>query len=182
MLNDLLLSFQADAGWRLELRPTSLAEVLQSVVAHSRPFANGVNLTLAEPPSITLLGDADRLKQVFFNLVDNALQHTPAGGVVSIQSSVISTRNGSTPAFPNLTTDDWLLITVADTGEGIPSDALPHIFDRFYRAPGQSRGSGLGLSIARWIVEQHGGRIEVESEVGRGSEFRVWLPARGFPA
>jgi len=182
LLNDLLLSFQADAGWRLELRPTSLAEVLQSVVAHSRPFANGVNLTLAEPPSITLLGDADRLKQVFFNLVDNALQHTPAGGVVSIQSSVISTRNGSTPAFPNLTTDDWLLITVADTGEGIPSDALPHIFDRFYRASGQSRGSGLGLSIARWIVEQHGGRIEVESEVGRGSEFRVWLPARGFPA
>src|SRR3990172_6682588 len=176
LLNDLLLSFQADAGWRLELRPTSLAEVLQSVVAHSRPFANGVNLTLAEPPSITLLGDADRLKQVFFNLVDNALRHTPAGEVVSIQSSVISTRNGSTPAFPNLTTDDWLLITVADTGEGIPSDALPHIFDRFYRASGNSRGHGLGLSIARWIVEQHGGRIEVESEVGKGSTFSVWLP------
>jgi len=104
-------------------------------------------------------------------------RHTPNGGVVSIQSSVISTRNGSTPAFPNLTTDDWLLITITDTGEGIPPGALPHIFERFYRAPGNSRGQGLGLSIARWIVEQHGGRIEVQSEVGKGTKFSVRLPA-----
>ena len=107
-------------------------------------------------------------------------RHTPNGGVVSIQSSVVSDQSsvtsltvGSQPPI----TDHWLLITVTDTGEGIPSDALPHIFDRFYRASGNSRGHGLGLSIARWIVEQHGGRIEVESEVGKGSTFSVWLPA-----
>jgi len=94
--------------------------------------------------------------------------------VISIQSTVVSGQSSATHA--QLITDDWLLTTVTDTGEGILPDALPHIFDRFYRAPGNSRGSGLGLAIARWIVEQHGGRIEVESEVGQGSIFRVWLP------
>jgi len=161
LLSDLLLSVQADTGWRLDLRPTQLADVLRNVVAYSHPFAGGVTITLAEPPPVTLLGDADRLKQVFFNLVDNALKHTPTGGVVSLQVSLLNS---------------WIRVTVRDTGEGIPPDSLPHIFDRFYRAPGQSHGSGLGLSIARWIVEQHSGRITVGSEVGRGSEFSVWLP------
>ena len=174
LLSDLLLSVQADAGWRLELRPTPLAEVLHSVVENSRIHTDGVTIALDDLPPITVLGDADRLKQVFFNLVDNALRHTPAGGVIRIQSTVVSGQSSATHA--QLITDDWLLTTVTDTGEGILPDALPHIFDRFYRAPGNSRGSGLGLAIARWIVEQHGGRIEVESEVGQGSIFRVWLP------
>ncbi|HLF28013.1 MAG TPA: HAMP domain-containing sensor histidine kinase [Anaerolineae bacterium] len=162
LLSDLLLSVQADAGWRLELRPTPLAEVLCSVVENSRLHADGVAIALADPPPITVLGDADRLKQVFFNLVDNALRHTPSGGEVSLRASV--DEGGAT-------------VTITDTGEGIPPDALPHIFDRFYRAPSKSRGSGLGLAIARWIVEQHGGHIEVKSEIGRGSTFGVWLPA-----
>ncbi len=198
LLNDLLLSVQADAGWRLELRPTVIADVLNSVIAAARPLAaRGVSLTLAESSPVTLLGDADRLQQVFFNLIHNALRYTPQGGVISIQSTVI-TRSGQLPVTSNQLTDrrslitdhrllvtdhpglpgraGWLLVTIQDTGAGIPPEALPHIFDRFYRAPGNGQGSGLGLFIARWIVEQHGGRIEVESEVGRGSEFRVWLP------
>ncbi len=161
LLNDLLRSVQADAGWRLELRPTSLAEVLCSVVENSRLDAQDVTITLVDPPPLVILGDADRLKQVFFNLVDNALKHTPAGGVICLQTSVA---------------DRWVVVTVSDTGEGIPADALPHIFDRFFRVPGKSRGSGLGLAIARWIVEQHGGRIKAQSEVGKGSTFSVWLP------
>ncbi|HJW84800.1 MAG TPA: ATP-binding protein [Anaerolineae bacterium] len=180
LLSDLLLSVQADAGWRLELRPTSLAEVLRSVVENSRMHANGVTIALDDLPPAVVLGDADRLKQVFFNLVDNALRHTPAGGVISIQSTVVSGQSSATHV--QLITDYWLLTSVTDTGEGIPPGALPHIFDRFYRVPGKSRGSGLGLAIARWIVEQHGGRIEVASEVGQGSEFRVWLPVKQYPA
>jgi len=179
LLSDLLLSVQADAGWRLELRPTPLADILCYVADNARLHANGVTIALADPPPVTLLGDADRLKQVFFNLVDNALKHTPTGGVISIQCSVFSGQSSATCA--QLITDDWLLTTVTDTGEGIPPDALPHIFDRFYRAPGQSRGSGLGLAIACWIVEQHGGRIEAASRVGKGSAFSVWLPFHTSP-
>lgn len=165
LLSDLLLSVQADAGWRLELRPTSLAEVLQSVVVNAMPLADGVTLKFATPAPITVLGDPDRLQQVFANLVENALRHTPAGGSVECRVTCDVIRR-----------PPYVAVSVSDTGEGIPRDALPYIFDRFYRAPGQSRGNGLGLSIARWIVEQHGGRIEVESVVGKGSRFSVWLP------
>jgi signal transduction histidine kinase len=161
LLNDLLLSVQADAGWHLELRSMSLAGVLQSVVENSRLYTRDVTITLVDPLPLVILGDADRLKQVFFNLTDNALKHTSTGGVICLQTSMA---------------DRWVVVTVSDTGEGIPTDALPHIFDRFFRVPGKSRGSGLGLAIARWIVEQHGGRIEVKSEVGQGSTFSVWLP------
>lgn len=161
LLNDLLLSVQADAGWRLELRPTSLAEVLCSVVENSRLHAGDVTITLVDPPPLVILGDIDRLKQVFFNLMDNALKHTPAGGVIYLQTSMA---------------DHWVVVAVSDTGEGIPADALPHIFDRFFRVPGKSRGSGLGLAIARWIVAQHGGHIEAKSELGAGTTFSVWLP------
>ena len=176
LLNDLLLSVQADTGWRLDLRPTLMADVLQRVVTYSRPFADEVRVALAATPTVAVFGDADRLQQVFGNLLDNALRHTPAGGAVAIRSSVVGPQNGATCTPPGPTDHHWLLITVADTGEGIPPEALPHIFDRFYRIPGNGHGSGLGLAIARWIVEQHGGRIEVESELGQGSQFRVWLP------
>lgn len=161
LLNDLLLSVQADAGWRLELRPTSLVEVLHSVVENSRLYARDVTISLVDPPALIIFGDVDRLKQVFFNLVDNALKHTSIGGAIRLQTSLV---------------DHWAVVTVSDTGYGIPADALPHIFDRFFRVSGQGRGNGLGLAIARWIVEQHGGRIEVKSEVGQGSTFSVWLP------
>jgi signal transduction histidine kinase len=163
LLNDLLLSVQADTGWQLQLRPVQLADVLRSVVASVRPFVNDAALALAEPPPVVVLGDADRLKQVFLNLVDNALKHTLSGAAIRIRLTIAGS---------------WVVVVVADNGEGISADALPHIFDRFYRAHGNGRGSGLGLSIARWIVEQHSGRIEVESEVGRGSEFSVWLPVQ----
>ena len=184
LLNDLLLSAQADAGWRLELRPLLLTEVLHNVVACSRLWANGVLLTLMEPPPVTVLGDADRLGQVFGNLVDNALRHTPAGGVVSVRSSVVTDRPSTSSRTDHYSpaADHWLRVVVSDTGEGIPPEALPHIFDRFYRASGRSRGYGLGLSIARWIVEQHGGRIEIESEIGKGSQFSVWLPVEKMSA
>jgi signal transduction histidine kinase len=109
------------------------------------------------------LGDADRLKQLLLNLVDNALKYTPASGTVSLALC----RRGA-----------WACLSVADTGAGIPADELGRIFDRYYRGQSGRRrgGMGLGLSIAHWIAKEHGGRIEVESKVGEGTTFTVWLP------
>ncbi|MBI3162815.1 MAG: hypothetical protein HYZ23_09905, partial [Chloroflexi bacterium] len=118
----------------------------------------------ANLPSIT--ADGDRLAQVFTNLVDNALKFTPRDGMIRLQASV---ANGE------------MQITVSDTGAGIPPQALAHIFDRFYQADparkgGETHGAGLGLAIAREIVQAHGGRINVRSRLGEGTSFDVFLP------
>lgn len=109
--------------------------------------------------------DLDRLRQVFHNLVENALRYTPSGGSILL-------RLEATPGKARL--------QVRDTGIGIPAEDVPYIFERFFRSDRARRaysgGSGLGLSIARWIVEAHKGTLSVESEVGKGSTFTVMLP------
>jgi signal transduction histidine kinase len=109
--------------------------------------------------------DEERLHQVLFNLVDNAVRFTPPGGEVTIAAD---RRNGSVE------------ISVADTGVGIPGEHLPRLFERFYRVdPARSRedgGTGIGLAIARSVVEAHGGHIKAESVPGRGSVFSFDLP------
>ncbi len=126
-----------------------------------------VEIEKLEPAALT--GDPDRLKQLLLILLDNAIKYTPLGGRVSV-----SLRRSDAGAE----------LTVRDTGVGIPAEALPHVFERFYRAdPARSRdpgGTGLGLPIAQWIVEQHGGRITLDSEPGKGTTVAVLLP--GFPA
>jgi signal transduction histidine kinase len=112
------------------------------------------------------LGDGDRLVQVFTNLVDNALKHTPAGGKVTVQTRL---------APPHIE------ISVTDTGVGIPTEELARIFDRFYqvdksRPGGQGRGVGLGLAIAQEIVQTHGGMLTAQSKPAQGSVFVVKLP------
>jgi signal transduction histidine kinase len=109
--------------------------------------------------------DETRMIQVLGNLVSNALRHTPAGGQVTLSAQ---------------THESWVTLKVADTGPGIDPDDLPYIFDRFYRAD-KSRaesdgGSGLGLAIAKAYIDAHGGRIEVHSQMGQGTDFTIYLP------
>jgi two-component system sensor histidine kinase BaeS len=111
------------------------------------------------------VADPDRLRQILANLVRNAVRHTPEGGIIALSARA---------------EDRWVVIAVADTGEGIAPEHLPHVFERFYRADqGRSRtsgGAGLGLAIVREFVELMGGRVSVESAPGEGSCFRVYLP------
>ena len=168
LVGGLLLLAQAESGkLTLAMQKVELdllvTEVFQemSVLAGSK-----VHLHLNEIDQVYVNGDRDRLKQVFINLTANAIQYTPQGGDVYLSLEQIK---------------DQARVIVRDTGPGIPSEDLPHIFERFYRAEksrtrGKSTGFGLGLSIVNWIVEKHGGRIEVVSQDGKGTTFAVWLP------
>jgi signal transduction histidine kinase len=171
LIDDLRLLTLAESG-HLELRFESqlLTELLNSVVNGFEPRAQakGINLIRKYPqslPAITM--DRTRVAQVVGNLLENAILHTPSGGSVEVRAEHAGDR---------------IVVTVADTGEGIPADALPHVFDRLYRHDRSrnrsSGGSGLGLSIAKELVEAHGGSIGVESEVDTGTRVYFSLPVR----
>jgi len=168
MINDLLVLASAEAGeirWSeqnvdLSQLATSLVEQLEPVAA-----ARNIRLETVADPHVHARGDAAWLERVILNLLDNAIKFSPDGG--RIQMTVTSEN-------------DSAKLLVADQGIGIPPEALPHVFERFYRAePSRSKripGVGLGLALARWIVEKHRGRITVESTPGQGTGFTVWLP------
>lgn len=153
----------------LQLAPTEPADLVSAAVEAARPAftTKGVGLAAdTEPGPPRVLVDADRLHEVLTNLIDNALRHTPAGG----QVTVAARQRGSE-----------VELVVEDTGEGIPSDQLPRVFERFYRvdaARSRTRGgSGIGLTIARALTEAHGGRIRADSAgPGSGAVFTVTLP------
>lgn len=153
----------------LSLQPVDTRALIQRVVAHFAALAEAQNVTLtASVPEQPLLvwADPDRLDQVVRNLVTNAVRHTPAGGQVTVSA---------TPAGQSVQ------LAVQDTGEGIPPEDLPFIFDRFYRSDKSrarsSGGAGLGLAIAKSLVEAMGGQINVQSLPGMGSRFWFTLPA-----
>lgn len=136
--------------------------VFQQLEAERKEIVLGMNAP-TEPIIASI--DPYRLMQVFSNLVSNAINYTPLGGQVGVEVSVEPSKQGQD-----------LLITVADTGQGIPAEHLDNLFKPFFRASGQSRGAGLGLSIAREIIGLHGGTIGVESSVGVGSRFTIRIP------
>ncbi len=168
LVADLLALARADSGASIQHVPVDLDAVVLDALRSARPLARGQVLAVDAFEPAPVVGDADRLKQLFLILLDNALKYTPSGGRVSVRLSC--TRDSAT-------------VTVCDTGVGIPAEALPHIFERFYRAdPARARdpgGTGLGLPIAQWIVEQHSGAIHVESTPGRGTKISVRLPLAG---
>lgn len=175
MVESLLDLARLEAG-HLELRrhPLALGDLLRGVGESLSVKAreHQLDLQLAIPPDLPrLMGDGDRLAQVFTNLLDNAIKHTPPDGSVTLSAAL---ANGG------------VTVTVRDTGEGIPPGELPRIFERFYQVDKSRRrdresGLGLGLAIARQIVEAHGGTIKATSAVGQGSTFTVWLPLKAVP-
>lgn len=169
LTEDLLTLARSDAGESvLAIEPVRLDELAAQACAYVAPLAKSAGVTLEFQPTTTPVeveGDQKRLKQLLVNLLDNAIKYTPSGGRAELSLSVV---------------DSFALIEVTDTGRGIPASALPHVFERFYRQsdPRDSRvtGFGLGLAISKWIVDAHGGSIEVKSEEGQGSHFTVKLP------
>jgi signal transduction histidine kinase/DNA-binding response OmpR family regulator len=151
----------------IERRPLDLNDLVRRLAEEVRPTLDRHELRVtAGPTPARVLGDELRLHEVLQNLVHNALKYSPNGGEVEI---VVGQSNG------------WAWMTVRDQGIGIPAEALPNLFRRFYRAPNaqdqQIGGIGLGLYVVNELVSLHGGVIEVESEVGKGSAFTVRLPA-----
>jgi heavy metal sensor kinase len=146
-----------------------LAEITQDIEALAQE--KGLRLDFDPMDAVAVRGDRVRLRQLFLNILDNALRYTPGGGTIT--GSVVRR-------------DDQAVVTIGDTGIGIPEEHLPFIFDRFYRVDkvrtNGEGGTGLGLSIATSIARMHGGAIEVESRVGEGSVFRIILPLAGPPA
>jgi heavy metal sensor kinase len=174
IVNNLLLLSRADADQvRLNHEPVALHEIVLTTFETLERLARrkSIALDFAEMDEVTIYGDSLWLQQLFTNLIHNAIHYTPEGGSVTL--SLTTTVAGEPPA-------PFACFSVADTGLGIPPEHLPFLFDRFYRVDsGRSReqgGSGLGLNIARWVAESHGGRITISSTVGQGSVFSVFLP------
>jgi signal transduction histidine kinase len=169
LVNDLQELSLAEAGkLKLDLQPADTADLLEQAVAAAGAQAEKKQITLASrvAPNLPPVNiDRQRIGQVLRNLLDNAIAHTPAKGNIMLTGE----RQG-----------EQVKVSVIDTGEGIPSKDLPNIFERFYRVD-KSRnratgGSGLGLTIAKRLVEAHGGTISVQSEPGKGSSFSFTIP------
>ncbi|MEN9936419.1 MAG: hypothetical protein RLZZ387_2998 [Chloroflexota bacterium] len=166
LVADLLALARADAGTGIRHAMVDLDAVVLETFQAARPLAHGQTLILDPFEPAQVLGDEDRLRQLVLILLDNAIKYTPPEGRVTLGLSIHEGR---------------VEVVVCDTGVGIPPDDLPHVFERFYRAdPARGRdpgGTGLGLPIAHWIVEQHGGTIHLQSAPGAGTSVTVRLPA-----
>lgn len=166
LVNDLLLLAKADAGQiDLQRAAVDLNDLVSEVVETYQPLADDQKVTLAWDGSnpVVCRGDRMRLLQLTMNLVDNAIKFTPEGGAVRLSLSA---------------SDATASLAVEDTGIGISADRLPRIFERFYQVDDSRSdgGTGLGLSICHWIAQAHGGTIDVSSQPGRGTQFRVSIP------
>lgn len=179
LIDDLLVLGQEESGTGMvSLQPTAVAELAETVVASFSASAEHAGITLlaevrtdADAGPLCALAEPVRLEQALDNLVSNALKFTPPGGRVEVGLD---------------TADDSVLITVEDTGIGIESEALHHVFNQFYRARAATeagtKGTGLGLAISKQLIEAQGGRLTVTSQVGTGSTFTITLPRDHRPA
>jgi signal transduction histidine kinase len=171
LIEDLMDLSRAIMGkMRIDMHPIQLADVIEAAVNTVRPAAEArkIELRLALDPAVQVCADEARLQQVFWNLLSNAVKFTPPGGHVDVRMTLLNSE---------------IQIVVADNGEGIEPEFLPHVFERFSQAavsaPSKSQaGLGLGLAIVRHLVELHGGTVRAESAgKGRGASFSVRLPA-----
>lgn len=160
------LALAESLGLRLAKAPTDLAEIARDTLASFQVQAEaaGVAVILEAAPDLPRADvDPERIRQVLTNLLSNALRYTPRGGTVRVRCSVENPGR--------------IVLSIEDSGTGIPADELPHVFDRFYKSQ-DSRGTGLGLAIAKSLVEAHGGEISAHSVLGKRTTIRVTLPLR----
>lgn len=164
LVNDLLLLAEVESEQIERQGMVSLREILLTGLKQAQRMEGNRKVVIGQQEELSIRGDVYRLSQLLGNLIDNAIKYTPEGGTITLSLF----RDG-----------DWARMEVADTGIGIAPEHLPHVFDRFYRvdkARTRGRGgSGLGLAIVRGITEQHGGKVTVTSDSGKGSTFTVWL-------
>ncbi len=172
LIDDLFELAQIDAGGvELQREAASLSDLISDTLGAfaARAVARNLSLTGEVSPDIDPVWmSPGKISRVFRNLIENAIRFTPAGGAIHVRAGM---EHAS------------VVVAVSDTGSGIPAEDLPHVFDRFYRGEKSrsregyvSGGAGLGLAIAKGIIEAHGGRIWVESAVGRGTVMKFSLP------
>lgn len=173
LVDDLRTLSIAEAGaLTLHREPTDLVVLANDMLASFRTQADqaGIGLHLITPVGLLPAVNVDpvRTREILANLISNSLRHTPRNGKITV-----GIEKGN--AIDSAAGHGHVRISVRDTGQGIPADALPHVFDRFYKSD-ESRGAGLGLAIAKSLVVAHGGQITATSEPGQGTEMRVTLP------
>jgi signal transduction histidine kinase len=169
LINNLLWLARADAQQHFELRPLELESLIQAAYRTARALSETVTVHVeAIPPDVKICGDADRLQQLLLILLDNAVRYSPPEGVVILRAlrQPDADRRG-------------VVIEVVDSGPGVPAAERELIFGRFYRsrATAAIEGSGLGLAVARWIAQEHGGELSVADNSPAGSVFQLWLPS-----
>lgn len=178
LVNDVLDVFRTDSEEiTLQLKPIDARELLSACLGDAGILARtrGIEVVSEFAPALpTIQADSDKIERVFANLISNAVKFTPEGGVITLGAKTVS----GTGVEAGL---NFLLVTVTDTGEGIPAADLPYIFDPYRQSDngGHKRGVGLGLAIVRRFVAAHGGNVSVRSQIGVGSTFAVILPTVG---
>jgi signal transduction histidine kinase len=174
LIEDLrILSLSESGTLQLRKEPTNLFLLINETLSVFKVQADAKNIKLdvSGSPGLPLLDlDPERIRQVIYNLIANAMRYTPDGEVVSVRMEFIPDGKSG-----------QVLVTITDSGPGIPADDLPHIFDRFYKTR-DSGGMGLGLSIAKNLIEAHGGVIKAESEPGKGLTIHFSLPVNIIPS
>jgi heavy metal sensor kinase len=173
LVDDMFTLARADAGtYPVRMQPMYVDEVIEEVVAAARVLAatKQVEIRVEALTSASFVGDEELIRRLVANLLDNAVRHSPGGSAVCVELR---------------SADQGYQLVVADRGTGIPPDHQPHVFERFYRVeaartrPSADGGAGLGLSLARWIAQVHGGDITLTDSSDQGSTFSVFLPSRG---
>lgn len=172
MVEELLDFSRIQSGrMRVMMENVDLYAEVEQVILIMRERAAKARITLQfnvpEDINIVVLGDADRLNQVFINILDNAIKHSSEDTTIKI--SIVETATHAA-------------VCIEDAGEGIPADELPHIKEKFFKGTSSKRGTGLGLAVADEIVRLHGGTLVIESELGRGTKVTIVLPKKAPPA
>ena len=165
MTNNLLLSGQLESNPTFTPEEIDLRELLNEVVRETLMLTHDLDLKVSIPDIVVTLGDHDLLKQMVLNVVDNAVKFTPKGGAVELSLS---------------DEEEWAVVKVSDTGQGIPPEHLAHITEPFYKADTTRRsgsgGAGLGLAIVKQVIDLHGGQLDIKSQVGLGTTVTIKLP------